>query len=86
MEGRELIIYILEHGLENESIFSEEFLKFMPSIESVAIEFNVGVATVEVWVQNNCLQAFEINDKTYITPSSLNTFKERIGRREVENV
>lgn len=86
MDGRELIIYILKNGLENENIFSEEFLKFMPTIETVAVAFNVGVATVEAWIRNNCLHAIEVEGRVYITPDSLNKFAERMGYEEVENV
>lgn len=85
MDGRELIIYILENGLENENIFSKEFLKFMPTIETVAVTFNVGVATVEAWIKNDCLRAIEFDDQVYITPDSLNKFAEKVGHKEVEN-
>lgn len=85
MDGRELIIYILKNGLENENIFSKEFLRFMPTIEIVAVTFNVGTATVEYWVQNDCLHAIEIEGQTYITPDSLNKFAEKVGHKEANN-
>ena len=85
MNGRELILYILENELENEDIFSKEFLKFMPTIESVAVMFNVGVATVEAWVENDCLDSIEFGGQTYITPTSLHEFGKRMGYKEVDN-
>ena len=85
MNGRELIIYILENGLENEDIFSKEFLKFMPTIERVAVIFKVGTATVDAWIQNDCLQAIEFDGVTYITPDSLKKFAEKVGHTEVED-
>ena len=86
MNGRELIIYILENGLENEDVTSAEFLRFLPTIEKVAVMFNVGVATVRVWIENGKLDAFEINEQVYITTNSLNAFAEEMGRMEVANV
>jgi hypothetical protein len=85
MNGRELIIYILENGLENESIFSDEFLRFMPTIEKVAVMFNVGVATVQVWVDEGRLDSIEVNDQIYITQTSLNKFAEEKGRKEADD-
>lgn len=81
MNGRELIIFILENGLENEDISSEKFLSCMYTIESVAVTFNVGVATVEAWLANGCLEGIESNNKIYIFPSSLNKFAEKVVTR-----
>lgn len=85
MNGRELIIYILENGLENENVTSVEFLRFLPTIEKVAVMFNVGVATVRVWIESGKLDAFEINGQVYITMNSLDAFAEKMGRMEVAN-
>ena len=85
MNGRELIIYILKNNLENEDIFSKAFLRFMPTIEVVAVMFNVGVATVDAWIQNDCLKAIEFDGQTYITPDSLSKFAEKVGHKEVDN-
>ena len=85
MKGRDLIIYILENGLENEDVMSDVFLSFMPTIESVAVTFNVGVATVQAWLDNDCLEGIESNGTIYIFPSSLNKFAEKVGHKEVTN-
>lgn len=86
MLGRELIIYILENGLENENVMSKEFLKAFPTIESVAVAFNVGIATVEAWLDNHCLEGIEFDGVTYIFPNSLDKFAEKVGHKEDSNV
>lgn len=86
MTGRELIIYIMENGLEDENVFETEFYRHFPTIESVAIQFNVGVATVETWIDNNCLKAVVCGEKTYILPKSLEKFANRIAGQEAKDV
>ena len=85
MNGRELIIFILENGLENEDISSEKFLGCMHTIESVAVAFNVGIATVETWLANGCLEGIECHGKTYIFPKSLDKFAEKMRHKEAQN-
>ena len=85
MSGRELIIYILKNNLEDEELFSEEFWARMPSPMTVAIRFDVGIATVNGWIMDGKLDVIKFNNKTYVTPDSLNKFVEMIGRKEVEN-
>lgn len=85
MKGRDLIICILENGLENEDVLSNSFLSFMPTIESVAVAFNVGVATVQAWLDNDCLEGIEFDGKTYIFPSSLDKFAKKVGHKEANN-
>lgn len=87
MNGRELIIHILLNDLENIDIFSEEFFKaLLPSIENVAVQFNVGVATVNTWLDNGYLEGVEFNGVTYIFPNSLEKFAEKKANLEVSNV
>ena len=75
MSGRELIIYIIENGLENEDVF--EIIKAFPTVGDVAVAFGVGTATVEVWLENGCLDGIEFDGVTYILPSSLDKFSEK---------
>lgn len=66
MTGRELIIYILENGLEDEPILKDgKFIGFMTASE-VAAKMNVGVATIYTWVCQHRLQAVVIGDTLYI--------------------
>lgn len=81
MKGRDLIIYILKNGLENEEIFEDGFLGF-PTAEEVAVQLGVGLATIQVLAQINKLDAIVFDGVTYILPGSLNQLEES---KEVEN-
>lgn len=66
MTGRELIIYILENGLEDESIFKDgKFIGFITADEA-AIRFNVGLATIKKWINDDLLDGVRIGDQIYI--------------------
>ena len=71
MNGRELIIFILENHLEDIKIFNPNcmglsgFSGFM-SLVKAAEKFHVGVATVEYWISTNRLEHVIIDDQIYI--------------------
>lgn len=65
MTGKDLIIYILKHGLENEEIVKDGRLTFLLTIDEVAAKFNVGVATVEVWVKEGWIDSIFIDNTRY---------------------
>lgn len=71
MTGRELILAIIEQGLENEDIFGDKgifnFLnvKLMP-IEEVALKYDVGYETVHAWCSLGRMRAIRFGDKIYI--------------------
>ena len=78
MTGRELILYILENGLENEPVFKDgKFIGFITAGEAAA-RLNVGVATVYVLVTQRKLDGVIINDTLYIPAN----FKYPIERKE----
>lgn len=55
MTGRDLIIYILQNNLEDESVFkSGKFIGFIPAHEAAA-KLGVGVATIYVYVDQGRL-------------------------------
>lgn len=85
MSGRELIIYILENGLEDVDVFDVKFFKEFPTVGDVAVAFNVGTATVEAWLENGCLVGIEFDGVVYISPASLNKLAEKKAK-EVANV
>ena len=72
MTGRELIIYILENGLENEPVFRDGIFVGFISEEAFATKMKVGVATVRAWVQLGKLPAEKIGDKYYISAGLTN--------------
>lgn len=71
MTGRELIIYIMSNGLENEEIVNEkgEFLCGL-TIDDVALKLGTGRETVKALITTGKLEALNINGRFYIAPSS----------------
>ena len=66
MTGRELIVYILENGLENEPVIKDgKFIGFK-TVSEVAVSMNVGVATVETLLSMGRLRGESINSGIYI--------------------
>ena len=66
MTGRDLIIYILENGLEDEMIFEDGRLIGFMSIIDASVQFNVGPATIQAWVDEGVLPGIKIGEKVYI--------------------
>lgn len=66
MTGRELIIYILSNGLEDEPIYEDgKILGFITATEA-AEKFNVGLATIKVWINEGTLDGIRIGEELYI--------------------
>lgn len=66
MTGRDLIIYILANGLEDEPVFQNgKFIGFITASEA-AKKLNVGVATVYVWAHQKKLDGVIVGDTLYI--------------------
>lgn len=66
MTGRDLILYILANGLEDEPVFENgRFIGFMTA-EEAAIKMNVGVMTVRIWVGLGQLKGLMIGETLYI--------------------
>lgn len=49
MTGRELIIFILENGLEDEVFFEAGKLPGLMTVEEAAAKYHVGPATMAAW-------------------------------------
>ena len=72
MSGRDLIIYILSNGLENEPVYKDgKLLGFMTAAEA-AMKFGVGIFTVEMWVDMDMLEGIRIGDELYIPANADN--------------
>lgn len=66
MTGRDLIVYILANGLENEPVFKNgKFIGFTTTCD-VAKETNVGLATVHAWIHQGRLDSVVVNEGIYI--------------------
>lgn len=71
MTGRDLIIYILENNLENTKVFEDGKLLGFLSIEEVAVQFDVGIATIKVWLDVGYIKGIKFGDKIYIPVKSV---------------
>lgn len=66
MTGRELILYILANGLEDEPVIKNgKFIGFVTPTD-VAVKTNVGLATVHAWMQQGRLETFAVTEGIYI--------------------
>lgn len=79
MTGRELIMFILANGLENEELLSEdravrELFDFITATEA-AIKFGVGITTIEVWHKLGMIKGARIGEVLYISANAENPMK-----------
>ena len=76
MTGRELVIYILENGLENEEILDKEGKPAgMMTPEECAEKFGVPIATLMAWLGTGKVMSFLIGDTHYIPRNAENPNK-----------
>lgn len=81
MTGRDLIVYILTNGLENEPVFEDgNFLGFL-TVEQVAAKLGFGTATIETWVDLGWINGFNFNEKLYF-PANIEAPKLMLKRKE----
>lgn len=72
MTGKDLIMYILLNDLEDAPIFEDgKFIGFITE-EEAAVKFGVGTATIRVWINQEKLDGFRINDAVYISANATN--------------
>lgn len=71
MTGRDLIIYILSNGLENEPIVKDGKLIGFMTVEEAATKMNVGVATIRVWIYQRRLDCITLGNVIYIPANSV---------------
>lgn len=66
MTGRDLIVYILQNGLEDEPVFKNgKFIGFVTPDE-VAVQTDVGTATVHTWIHQGRLPSEAVLEGIYI--------------------
>lgn len=70
MTGRDLILYILSKGLENEPIVKDGKLIGFMTIDEAAAKMNVGAATIHVWIYQRRLDYITVGDSIYIPANS----------------
>lgn len=72
MTGRDLILYILSNGLEDEPVFKNGRLLGFATESEAAAAFGVGRATIRIWVERGDLEAVRIGDQFYIPKNATN--------------
>ena len=66
MTGRDLIMYILQNGLEDEPVFRNgKFIGFV-TLDEAAVKTNVGSATVQAWISQGKLESAVVRPGVYI--------------------
>lgn len=64
--GRDLIIYILQNGLEDKPVFENGRILGFITIDEAAVKFGVGIATIRAWISMKYLIGFDIGGTIYI--------------------
>lgn len=66
MTGRDLILYILANGLEDEPVFKDgRFIGFL-TVDEAAAKLSVGTATVRTFIHLKRLEGVHVNQGLYI--------------------
>lgn len=66
MTGRELIIYILENGLEDEPVFKDGMFMGLMTVGQAAAKWDVGAATVGTWARIGWIDHVIFEGKIFI--------------------
>lgn len=66
MTGRDLIIFILQNNLEDVVLFEDGNIPGLKHISAVAVDFGVGLATVELWYELGVLPGVKIGNEIYL--------------------
>lgn len=75
MTGRELILYILKNGLENEPVFKNgRFIGFM-TLDEAAVKMNVTRATIETWLYLEKLKGIIVGNTLFISADAESPMK-----------
>lgn len=82
MTGRDLIIYILENNLEDTKVFEDGKLLGFLSIEEAAVQFDVGIATITVWLDVGYIKGIKFGDKIYIPVKSVSDLITELKNKE----
>ena len=86
MTGRDLIIYIIQNGLEDKPVYEDgNILGFMNEMEA-AVKFNVSTSTVRVWIGLKMLDGVLIGGVWYIPANAKNPMAIETAENGVNNV
>ena len=82
MTGRELILYILANGLEDEPVVKDGRLLGYMTMLDAALQFNVGTATIISWVENGLLEGVDIDGILQVPINATHPNKQSCDRKE----
>ena len=71
MTGRELIVYILQNGLEDEPVFKDGKFVGFATAEEAAVKKQVGVATIQTWIELGFIEGVTVKSGVYIPVDKL---------------
>lgn len=66
MTGRDLIMYILQNGLEDEPLYKDGRVLGFMSVYEAAAKAGVGPATIELWATLKKIDSVKIGSAIYI--------------------
>ena len=67
MTGRDLIVYILQNGLEDEPIFKEDgTITGFLTVGQAAEKANVGTATIYAWIEQKQINYILVGHRIFI--------------------
>lgn len=66
MTGRELIIFILNHHLEDAVLFEEWKIPGLLTVEEAAVKMSTGVETIKALYKQGFLKGFTLGDTIFI--------------------
>lgn len=66
MTGRELIIYIMQNGLEDKEVFANDTFLDLMTVKDAAAKFEVGTFTIHIWYLRGYIHGVSIGDSVYI--------------------
>lgn len=75
MTGKDLIIYILQHDLEDEEVFKDGKFSIFITEEELAVIFGVGTATIRTMYACGLIKGFKIGDSIYFLRNTINPMK-----------
>lgn len=75
MTGRDLIIYILENGLENEELLSNGLKPLFMTAEHAAVRWDCGTAIVKAMIEMGKVKGIKLGNEYFVFAKQPNPFK-----------
>lgn len=71
MTGRDLIIYILSNGLENEPVIQNGSILGFMTVAEAAEKMNVGFASIFAMIDLNVIDGMKIGNMWFVSSNSI---------------